>query len=763
MEFVIMNKSLSQQKRLRLIHKIFLGLIFNGCFLPILNAQQRKVDIHGMVLEKTKTGEEIPVAGVKIIRTKKEFTFTDKQGKFTLTVPDTTLFLLANAEKFGVDTLRLTDVSKEIKLVYPYIQSFKDIKITKRRPATEMSLLSMQKTELISSKELLKAACCNLSESFETTPSVDVAFSDAVTGFKQIQLLGLSGPHTLITRENIPDTRGLASITGLTFTPGTWIEGMQLSKGTGSVVNGYEGLAGQINIEWRKPMDGDKQYYNIYQSAQGRSEANAYVAVSPKSNLHTALFVHAKSQWLKVDQNHDHFIDQPLGNSFIAANRWFWFGKKGQEFQFGIKYTFADNTGGSMHGGLHENPAISSFWRMNLTTNRLDAWSKIGKVFTAKPWKSMGLQLNVSSHEQSSYFGRKQYDAKENSLYANYIFQSILKNTNRIIKVGISASHIQRNETVLQDHYLQTENTAGIFGEYAHTFSKKLNALLGLRADFHNRYGLFWTPRFHIRYAPFDKLAIRASIGKATRSASIFSENLGLFSTNRTILILPSQRDGLYQLQAEKGINTGINAVYKFDVNYQTASLSLDYYYTWFLNQVVVDWEDAQFVKFYNSTAPSYAHSAQVQLDISPIRKLDIRIAYRFHDIRTTYENTLRQKPLNAKHRAFINIAYTTRSKWSFDYTLQWTGSKRIPSTAINPIAYQRPLNSPSFFTMNAQVSKAFPQIELYVGVENIANVMQQNPIIQNENPFGTYFDASLVWGPAMGRTMYGGLRFHKK
>ncbi len=757
MESVIMNKI-----KLPVNKHLFLFFLFL-CLLPTLYAQPSRVDIYGRVLEKTKSGDEMPVMGVKISRTKKEFTFTDKDGKFVITVPDTTSYLWSISDKFGIDTLRITDKSKEIKLVYPYVQSFKDIKITKRRPPTEMSLLTMQKTEFISSKELLKAACCNLSESFETTPSVDVAFSDAVTGFKQIQLLGLSGPHTLITRENIPDTRGLASITGLTFTPGTWIEGMQLSKGTGSVVNGYEGLAGQINIEWRKPMDGDKQYYNIYQSAQGRSEANAYVATSLKPNLHTGLFFHAKSQWLKVDQNHDHFIDQPLGNSIIAANRWFWFGKKGEEFQFGIKYTFADNLGGSMHGNIHESPSTSASWRMNLSTQRFDAWSKIGKVFTAKPWKSMGLQLNFSNHEQQSQFGRRLYNAHENTLYANYIFQSILKNTNRIIKFGFSASHMQRNETVLIDNYKQNETTAGIFSEYAHTFSKKLNALIGLRADYHNRYGVFLTPRFHLRYAPFEKLAIRASIGKATRTASIFSENLGLFSTNRTILIMPSQSDGLYQLQAEKGINTGINAVYKFDVNYQAASLSLDYYYTRFLNQVVVDWEDAQFVKFYNSTAPSYAHSAQVQLDISPIRKFDIRLAYRFHDIRTTYENTLRQKPLNAKHRAFINLAYTTRSKWSVDYTVQWTGPKRIPSTTFNPSAYQLPQTSPSFITMNAQISKAFPNLELYAGVENITNIMQQNPIIQSNNPFGTYFDASLVWGPAMGRTIYGGLRFHKK
>jgi outer membrane receptor for ferrienterochelin and colicins len=246
----------------------------------------------------------------------------------------------------GSDTIELTDLNKDLKIVYPIYVKMKNFVVRNKRFSTEISLLTTQKVERIGSKELLKAACCNLSESFETTPSVDVAFTDAVTGYKQIQLLGLAGPYTLITRENIPEVRGLASITGLTFTPGQWIDGMQLSKGTGSVVNGFEGLAGQINIELRKPMDGDKRYFNLYQSNQGRSEANAYVAFEPKKNLYTNIFLHAKSQWLKIDQNKDSYIDQPLGNSFIASNRWMWFGKKGRELQVGIKYNYFNNWGG---------------------------------------------------------------------------------------------------------------------------------------------------------------------------------------------------------------------------------------------------------------------------------------------------------------------------------------------------------------------------------------------------------------------------------
>jgi len=731
--------------------------------LSFVNAHAQTTTLQGSIFEKGKNMTENPVVGAKVLYSKKLFTFTEKDGNFTITLPDSASKLIIQYDHIGSDTIVLTDLSKELKIVYPIYQKIKDIVVKQKRFATEISLLSIQKTERISSKELLKAACCNLSESFETTPSVDVAFTDAITGYKQIQLLGLAGPYTLITRENIPEVRGLASITGLTFTPGQWIEGMQLSKGTGSVVNGYEGLAGQINIELRKPMEGDKQFFNLYQSGQGRSEANAYLAFEPKERLYTNLFLHGKSQWLKVDQNHDHFIDQPMGNSFIGANRWMWFGKKGRELQLGAKYNYFDNWGGSEHFQKEETPLISKYWGMRLKTNRLDTWSKIGKVFESKPWKSMGLQLAFSNHMQDMQFGKKIYTANENTFYANYIFQSIIKHTGRVIKMGATFNYIDRNEKVNGITYKNKEIVPGIFSEYAHTFSQKVNAVFGVRGDYHQLYGLYFTPRFHIRYAPHENVAIRASVGKSYRTAAIFSENLGLFSTNRSMQIMPSQSNGIYGLQNEKAYNVGSNVTYKFKLNYRSGTLSADYYYTHFLNQVLADWEQERTISFYNSTKPSYAHSLQVQLDYEPIRKLDVRIAYRYHDVRATYRNQLLQRPLNARHRAFINASYTTRSKWSFDYTLQWTGSKRIPSTALNPDALQFSQQSPSFFTMNAHINKSLSnRIEVYSGIENILNYMQQTSIIDAQNPFGTYFDGSLIWGPTNGRNVYVGVRYKK-
>ncbi|MEZ5047913.1 MAG: TonB-dependent receptor [Chitinophagaceae bacterium] len=745
--------------------KVFKNTLFFLFILlshKVIFAQQTNfILIKGTILEKAKNNTEEPLRYAKISIDKTTYTYTDLDGKFSLSIPDTIQYIIVEHQHVQRDTIQLADKTKELQIVYPLYVKMKDITIRERKFSTEISLLTPQKVENINERELLRAACCNLSESFETTPSVDVSFTDAITGYKQIQLLGLAGPYALITRENMPDIKGLGVVTGLSFTPGQWIESIQLSKGTGSVVNGFEGLAGQINVEWRKPSEHNNWNLNIYQSAQGRSELNVYKTIKLNNELSTGLFFHAKSNWKKMDQNNDLFMDSPLGNTWIAANRWMYFGKKGKEIQLGVKYTSNANWGGQWAYDNKEIPQKASPWGMNMNIQRLDAWSKIGKVFVKKPWKSMGLQLAISNHEQQAAFGRKTYNASEQTAYANYIFQTIVKHTGNVLKLGSSFSYTQRNEKVNAVLYPIQELVPGIFSEYTHTFSSKLNMIAGLRIDWHQLYGLYITPRLHVRYAPKESFALRASIGKSYRTASIFAENIGYFSTNRNLQIESVYAHGAYGLKNEEAINAGINATYKFKLNYRNGIFNADYYYTYFIQQVVADWENTNQLRFYNIAKNSNAHSFQCQIDYELIRKFDIRLAYRMNKVHVAYQSGKKQNPLNALHRYFSTLSYTTRSKWTGDVTVVYTGKKRIPSTSSNPIAYQLPSYSPSFLTLNAQIGKTFSkQLEFYLGAENITNYMQRPAIVASQDPFGNYFDSSLIWGPAMGRNIYVGMRW---
>lgn len=645
-------------------------------------------------------------------------------------------------------------------------KSLDEITIKHRRKSTEIGMMDPIKTEKIGQRELLKAACCNLSESFETTPSVDVAFTDAVSGYKQVQMLGLTGPYTLITRENIPDTRGLASTTGLTFTPGTWIEGMQLSKGTGSVVNGYESVAGQINVEWLKPFGDETPAWllNLYQNTQGRTEGNVVFSKKLTEQTSTNLFVHGKGQWLKVDQNKDGFMDQPLDQQWVLANRWFHFGKKGLELQGGVKGVYSDQLGGQKSVGRNTEQVAGNPWGYRQELKRAEAWAKIGKVFADKPWKSMGLQLAGVYHDQESRFGARRYEGRHRSLYANYIYQSIIGNTNHILKAGASNLVDDYTERFAATDYRRTEVVPGVFAEYAYNYLTKLNIVAGLRADYHNRFGAFVTPRLHVRYAPLEKTAIRASVGRAQRTANILAENTGYMASSRAFIIGGANPDYPYGLKPEVVWNTGLNLTQKFRLNYRDGAFSVDYYYTHFESQVVVDVEAPQSVRFYNLAGSSFAHSFQAQLDYEPVRKFDVRLAYRWYDVQTDYTEGRRQRPLMSAHRTFLNLAYETGNSWKLDYTIQWIGEKRVPAIHFEHGGIHHYLQSemsPSYFMMNAQLSKTWNEnFEVYLGGENLANFMQHNPVLGADDPFGNDFDASMIWGPVMGRNVYAGLRY---
>lgn len=745
---------------------IIAGLALSVClFSNRASAQDAgKQILKGKVFD-VQSKEALPGATISTIPSEAN-TISALDGDFSLEVSEAVTQLVITYVGYENDTVSLNGLQSVTVGMKP-LEALKEVTITSRRKSTEIGLLETAKVEKIGSRELMKAACCNLSESFETTPSVDVGFTDAVSGYKQIQMLGLAGSYTSFTRENIPDVRGLAAITGLTFTPGAFVESMQLSKGTGSVVNGYEGTAGQINIEWRKPFQEKEPalFLNGYQSVQGRSEMNAILSHKFTDELSSNLLLHAKSNWMKVDQNQDGFLDNPLGNTFVGSNRWFWFSPKGWEIQGGVKAVYLDNTGGqkSFEKGTEQIPGNP--WGYQQSLKRMEAWAKIGRVNLAKPYQSMGLQLSAVYHDQQSQYGVRAYDGRQQSFYANYIYQSIINNTNHIIKAGASFSTDAYKEMFVGTPYNRTEIVPGAFMEYAYNYQKKFNMVAGLRADYHSIFGAFVTPRLHLRYALSDNSALRASAGRAQRTANIFAENSGYMASNRSFLLPQKDVESVNPyngLKPEVAWNMGLNYTKKFMLDYRDGAFSMDYYYTDFKNQVVVDIEKPGEVSFYNLNGKSFAHSFQAQLDYEVIHKLDLRLAYRFYDVRTTYGNTLKEKPLVARHRAFVNLGYETNSNWKFDYTFQWTGSKRLPERYTHHSLIVGEGDSPSFIQMNAQISKSWKEgkIEVYAGGENLTGYMQHDMISGTESPFGKSFDGSLIWGPGMGRNFYVGFRY---
>lgn len=693
---------------------------------------------------------------------------TNENGVFILkTVPETNK-LVIRATGYDADTLVIKDTTKFIKLVLKSGIHLNEVDIVYQTTGTELSYMNPIKIETLNERSLMKAACCNLSESFETNPSVDVNFADAVTGTKQIQMLGLSGQYAQITKENMPYLRGLANGYGLSFVPGTWIQSIQLSKGAGSVVNGYESLTGQINTELQSPETSDHLNFNTYVNENGRNEYNLNVKHRFNDKFSAGILSHASFNPLVQDLNKDGFADIPIGKQYNIMNKYSYNSGKGFEAQFGGAYLTDYRKGGQFRSTVASDSI--PLYGIEIQNTKWELYSKTGYVFKKKPGTSMGLQLSYLNHEQHNAYGLNKYNGLQTTFYANYIYQGILKTTANTYKVGASYSNDVVNESYRYFDFKRNEKVGGAFAELAHNTGDKFNVVAGLRADYHNYYGLFFTPRLHMRYALNDnKTVFRISGGRALKTANVFGENMAYMATSRDWIIKSSNLNMPYGLKPEVGWNYGFNFTQKMKLNYKDAYFTVDMYRTDFTQQVVADLDvNTQQVVFYNLNGPSFSNTAQVEFGWEVRKRLNIKTAYRYVDTKVKYTGGLLQKPFVSAHRAFINVAYETKNKhWLFDATLQYNGKKRLPQTLTNPTDYQRASYSPYFYNALAQITYVTKinraDFNVYLGVENALDYKQPNPILASDAPFSKYFDASMVWGPVYGRMLYAGLRFKIK
>lgn len=693
-------------------------------------------------------------------------TSCDKKGSFSLKKSKTSNVLVISFIGYDNDTLSI-DTSKVMANFYlSNAKTLREIEVVYRNPSSQFSFLNPIKIETLGQRELAKAACCNLSESFETNPSVDVNFADAITGTKQIQMLGLAGQYALITKENMPYLRGLATMYGLSFIPGTWIQSIQLGKGAGSVINGYESFTGQINTELQKPENSEPVYFNAYVNANARHEYNLNLATKINKVWSTGLLSHVSFNPLKQDMNGDSFLDITTGKQYNIMPRFNYNTIKGFEGQIGGNYVYDERSGGQMDFDRTKERASQPYYGIGINSEKWDVFTKNGFVFRDKLDQSMGLQLSLLQHRQINFYGPNDYKGFQRTFYANYIFHGILGNSDHKYNAGASYMWDSLSEIYKNFKFNRTESVPGAFFEYTYSFMTKFNVVAGMRADYHNYYGLFYTPRLHLRYSfNNEKSVLRASGGRALRTANILAENSAFMATSRDFILMPSNLNRPYGLDPEIAWNYGLNYLQKFRIDYRDAQFVLDVYRTDFVDQIVVDVDaDPQKVLFYNLKGRSFSNTLQTEFSWEMRKRLDVRIAYRYIDTRTQYNSGLLPKYLLGKHRGFVNIAYETKDKhWLFDQTTQLNGPKRLPATGTNPDGFTRANNSPTYVIVNAQITykTGFKhQFEVYLGVENALNTKQLDPIVSANDPFGRYFDAAMIWGPIYGRMMYFGIRY---
>ncbi len=676
---------------------------------------------------------------------------TNNNGQFEIDVPPSyPANLIISYVGYQPDTLLIKKHEFNIAIELKRDIELAVFEISEREKTSSVSLVSPIHIETLSEKELTKAACCNISESFETNASVDVNFTDAVSGTKKIQMLGLDGAYTQIQIENMPFVRGLSAPFGLTFIPGTWAKAIQIKKGAGSVVNGYESITGQINIELQKPDETDKLFVNGYFSEGSRAEFNVHSGQKLNKKWSTMQFAHVSNQSLAFDKNDDTFLDLPIKSQYNFFNRWKYQGEK-HIAQFGFRGVYD-----KINAGQQASAEIVTPFKINVLSKQVEVFTKNGFLFPTKPYKSIGIITTARYHEHNSTYGLKKFDAVQKSAYINTIYQTIIGNTDNNIRFGSSLVYDDYRNNYNDSLFGREEIVPGVYTEYS-LVKNKSSLVIGLRYDYHNLYGDYITPRFHYKYDLTERSALRFSFGRGYRTANPLIENAGVMSSARTVIVNNN-------LLPEIAWNYGTSLTHHFNLFKKDMTFDVDYYYTDFENQVVVDIENPREISFYNLSGKSFSHSFQAEYSVSLTKQIEFKAAYKWYEIKTTYVDGLRDKPLVAKHRVLANVAYYTNfDKWKFDITAHWFGVSRLPSTAMNLPENQLKDKSIAFTTINAQVTRAFKKFEIYVGVENLTDFKQSSPIISAQQPFSAEFDASLIWGSVFGRMIYTGFRFKIK
>ena len=736
---------------------------------------------------------------------------TDIDGRFQLEPVKSTNLLVTSFMGFHNDTTAVTAHS-ELTIVLVSDLLLAEVDIVERKMAVLRSRLSPLATETLTGEALCMAACCNLSESFETSASVDVAYSDAATGAKQIRLLGLSGTYVQLLTENTPNIRGLAQSFGMEYIPGPWMDAIQVSKGTSSVLNGYEAIAGQINVEYLKPQTQDPIALNAMISTETHAEVNASGGWDLNDKVSTGLLLHAQNMSLELDHNHDGMLDMPMNTNINLLNRWYV--KTGDYTgQFLVRGLYDRRIGGQTQEAAHSE-YFAKPYQIDLNTWRVDGFMKNGYVFDAELGTSIGIITAASYHNQRNTYGPRHWNAAHSNAYLNAIFQTsfddsatdLWDNHHHNLSTGLSLNYDGYNEVlslpqgINQNTYLSDlwEVTPGIFAEYTYTYKDKVTLLVGIREDYSTRYGFFTTPRMNLRYAPFEWWTVRGSIGLGYRSPNAIADNAAYLASNRMYYAYDRVSDNGYGimdgiLAQERSMNTGLSTVFYIPVGKRELQLSGEYYYTKFLDGVIADMDrNLHGITLYNmhdvEGAQYFSHNWQVEANMEILRGWTMTAAFRYTDVQQTTFNTavnewqLRDKPLQNKFKGIITTSYQTPLKtWQFDLTAQFNGEGRMPDGFVVPegskqyTEHNGQIYHKWYPQLLGQITKFFRTWSIYLGAENMTNFTQDNPIVGERrstnttqshnqhgfvNPYSSNFDAAMIWAPIHGWKLYLGFRW---
>lgn len=691
-------------------------------------------------------------------------TVSVSNGKFELKESKSSDKLISSFLGYLGDTISIQNGNSSIEIILSPVQQLKEVTISSKRQDTYISTLQTRNIETLTSCELKNAPCCSLSESFETNATVDVVQTDAVTGTKEIQMLGLKGVYTQVLIENRPDLGGIVSSYAMDFIPGTWIDAIQISKGASTVANGFQSISGQINAELIKPFNSKPLFFNAFSNHEGRYEFNLHLNHKNHSPWSQGLLLHTSGQQNRGDHDKDSFIENVLRTTYSGLYRLFYSGKVWNT-QFNILAT-NDSRKSGQYTHKSEFDKEDSFYHITQQNKRYEVFGKLAYLGLKGKQESIGFQWHAIKHEINNFIGFRTLNARETDVQGTLLYKNNIINDDNIINIGLTGQLNDISQNFDQNELVYNDRTSGLHAEYAYSskgfpgekskFMQNLGAVLGLRLDYHSHKGWFIVPRLNLKYNFSDESIIRFSIGRGLRRARPFTDNVNRMANNRTWVVEPN-------LPLEDALNMGGNFTQSFSLNKRSGQFAIDVYKVIFQNQVIFDADaDLNKIIIYSLAGNSQASTIQLSSQYEIFNGLNVRAAYKYSNVKIDYLEGYRDAIFIPRDRWLFTAIYKTpNNKWQINGLANYTGKMRLPDIDGIPayLLHGSTEISKPFWRFDLQITYFASSFEIFSGIENITNYRQHLPIVEHDNPFDKYFDAGRVYAPLNGRMFNLGVR----
>ena len=690
-------------------------------------------------------------------------TTTDQNGEFQIirnNIKDNRL--IVSFIGFKADTFLVNETQNTILKSLEPSNTLNTVQLKENAAGIYIDKSKALKLETITAKELTKAACCDLAGCFETQISVQAKTTNIIMDAKELSLLGLSGVYNQILIDGIPIVTGLNYTYGVSAIPGSLINKIHISQGLASILQGPQSITGQINIELKENTQKETFFLNLYHNSFGSKQANFdynYKIGKWKS----IISIHSTQPAKQHDHNNDTFLDMPQTTKYSLYNKWLYGDpNEGLYTITTFRYLNEKRVGGQVNFDPELDKGSNLRYGQVIDFKQPELHNKISYKFNQS--HAIKLESGFSYHDQESYYGTTYYTA--NQFNYNINLAHILNWQSHKLTSGLNFNRIKVNENIyFNDNFNKTytgipkdEQIPGLFIENTFSWnSDNLQLITGLRADHHNKHGLFVTPRSLVKYNCSENSVIRLSAGSGWKTINLFSEHNHLLASNKNIIINNN-------LNPERAANYGVNllqAIYMDNIEMQ---IILDFYKTIFSNQIYPDYQDnSSEILIDNFQGTSKSNSIQIEIGLEILETFGIKLAYNYLDVFQLQDDEIKVSlPFNSQHHVLNTLSYHPIKKdWHVDINAHWNGEKQLMNIDHLSQEEQELNKSDPYWMINCQITKEIENINLdiYAGCENILNFRQKDPIISWEDPFGENFSISNVWGPTKGREFYLGIR----